>query len=214
MSRVLRAEHAAAAAGPEAFPRAGLPELALLGRSNVGKSSLLNRLVGRRGLARVSRTPGKTRLVHFYRVERTGGALLLVDLPGYGFARVSKAERAGWRALVEGYLGGRESLRAALLLQDLRRDATPEEHDLLAWLAARRLPVRVALTRADRLGPMRRAARVREVEEQYGLAAGSAVATSAATGLGIPELWRAIDGLLAASPARDTDLRSNRDDLS
>jgi GTP-binding protein len=208
VSRVLRAEFAAAAAGPEGFPRAALPELALLGRSNVGKSSLLNRLLGRRRLAHVSRTPGKTRLVHFYRIERSAGALLLVDLPGYGFARVSKAERAGWRALVEGYLAGREPLRAALLLQDLRRDASPEEHDLLAWLAARGIPALVIFTRADKLAAARRAARVRELEAQYDLPAGRAIATSAATGLGIPELWRAVDGLLGIGTSTYTDLRS------
>ena len=113
-----------------------LPEIALLGRSNVGKSSLLNRLVQRRQLARTSASPGKTRLVHFYRIERPGRALLLVDLPGYGWARVSKAERAGWKALVESYLRGREHLRGAILLQDLRRDWS-EDEALLVRLARR-----------------------------------------------------------------------------
>ena len=109
--KVLTAELLAVAAKAEDFPQLPLPELALLGRSNVGKSSLLNRLVKRRQLARTSASPGKTRLVIFYRIERPGRALCLVDLPGYGWARVSKTERAGWKALVEAYLRGREHLR-------------------------------------------------------------------------------------------------------
>ena len=113
---------ALSAAGPEGFPKERVPEVALLGRSNVGKSTLLNALVGRRRLAHTSRTPGKTRLAHFYRVERAGRRLRLVDLPGYGFARVSRDERARWRALVEGYLGARADLRVAVLLVDARRD--------------------------------------------------------------------------------------------
>jgi len=88
------AERVASATGPEGFPRGGLPEIAILGRSNVGKSSLLNQLVARKRLAFASSKPGTTRLLHFYRVERASGALVLVDLPGYGFARVARSERA------------------------------------------------------------------------------------------------------------------------
>jgi GTP-binding protein len=196
MSRVRAAEHAAAAAGREGFPPPELPEVAFLGRSNVGKSSLLNRLMGRRRLAHTSRTPGKTRLVHFYRVERGEGGVCLVDLPGYGFARVSRAERQRWRKLVEGYLEGRDSLRACVLLQDLRRDVTDDERDLLAWLAERGVPTVVALTKIDKLKPMRRAARIRELKAQLADADAAVLATSAQGGEGIPELWRALGGLL------------------
>ena len=100
--KIRAADLVASSAGPESFPREGLPEVAFLGRSNVGKSSLLNCLAGRRALARISSTPGKTRLVHFYRVELRSKALLLVDLPGYGYAKVSKGERERWRPPVEG----------------------------------------------------------------------------------------------------------------
>jgi GTP-binding protein len=194
--KILRAEVGATAARPEQFPRGGPPEIALLGRSNVGKSSLLNRLAQRKKLARTSTAPGKTRLVHWYRVERTGGELALVDLPGYGYAKVSKSERQRWRGLVEAYLEGRSCLRAALLLQDLRRDLTRDEASLLDWLEDRQIPVILALTKVDKLKPMRRAARVRELRSCAGLPAGRVIATSAEKGTGIGELWKAIDALL------------------
>ena len=196
MSRVRGAELLTSAAARSGFPSDGLPEIALLGRSNVGKSSLLNRMVGRKKLARTSRTPGKTRLVNFFRVERTELALLLVDLPGYGYARVSRAERRQWRVLVEAYLHGRSVLRGAVLLQDIRRDPSQDETDLLAWLAEHEIPTVVALTKVDKLKPMRRAERVRRLSEAFDLPRDRVLATSAQTGTGIDALWRAIDALL------------------
>jgi GTP-binding protein len=194
--RILHAELLAVASRPEEFPRPGLPEVAFLGRSNVGKSSLLNALVHRKQLARTSTTPGKTRLVHWYRVERSAGALCLVDLPGYGYAKVGRDERRRWKRLVESYLEKREPLRAAVLLQDLRRDASEDELLLLAWLAERRIPALGALTKTDKLGLGARAARARELARQLGLPPERVVATSAERGLGLPELWRAIDAEL------------------
>jgi GTP-binding protein len=188
------AEFLTAAARPEDFPRPGAPEVAFLGRSNVGKSSLINRLVNRKALARTSTTPGKTRLLHWYRVTRDGLEVWLVDLPGYGFAKVSKQERAGWQALVESYLAKRKTLRLAVLLQDLRRDVSEDETLLLAWLAERGVPALVALTKCDKLKPMRRAERVRALTAELKLPAGRVLATSAETGLGIPELRRAVFG--------------------
>jgi GTP-binding protein len=194
--KVLGAELLAVAARPEDFPKTRLAEIALLGRSNVGKSSLLNRLAQRRSLARTSTTPGKTRLVHFYRIERPERSLLLVDLPGYGWARVSKAERAGWKALVEGYLAGRERLRGAILLQDLRRDLGEDEALLVAWLAERSLPVLLVLTKADKLGAAERARRVRALTATARVPASRCIVTSSQTGEGIEALWRAVDTLL------------------
>ena len=194
--KVLSAELVTVAAARDGFPRAGPPEVAFLGRSNVGKSSLLNRLVQRRQLARTSRTPGKTRLVCWYRVERSGNALLLVDLPGYGYAKVSKAERRRWKELVESYLVGRDALRAAVLLQDLRRDLSEDETLLLEWLAERDVPAILALTKVDKLKPMRRAQRVSRLVAAADLPRERVVATSAETGVGIADLWRAIDALV------------------
>jgi len=191
--KVLRAERVASAARAADFPRPDLPEVAFLGRSNVGKSSLLNRLVKRKGLAQTSNTPGKTRLLHFYRVEGGADSLLFVDLPGYGWARVSKAERRRWQALVETYLEDRPALRAAVLLQDVRRDPGEDEDLLIAWLAERGIPTLVAITKVDKLKPMRRAARVRLLVQHFPLPKDCVIATSSEKGLGLGELWAAID---------------------
>jgi GTP-binding protein len=192
----MRAEFVTSAALASQFPEPAGPEVALLGRSNVGKSSLLNRLVARRQLARTSGTPGKTRLVNWFRVEGER-ELSLVDLPGYGYARVAKRERESWKPLIERYLARGPALRAALLLQDLRRDLSEDETLLLRWLAERSVPALLVLTKCDKLGPMRRAERLRALARAAGLPREQVFATSAETGLGIPELWRAIDERLA-----------------
>ena len=195
--KILAAELVTSASSAAGFPAEGTPEIALLGRSNVGKSSLLNRLVQRRKLARTSHTPGRTRLVNFFRVLRPEGELRLVDLPGYGWANVSKQERRAWQALVEGYLAQRASLRLAILLLDARRDPGPDEIDLLPWLAARGIPVLGVLTKLDRLSARERAARSRGP----GLSI-AWIATSARTGEGIDALWAEIDAAIV-SGARD-----------
>ena len=194
--KILGAEMIAVAARADQFPPGGAPEVAFLGRSNVGKSSLLNRLVQRKKLARTSSTPGKTRLIHWYQVRRPESELLLVDLPGYGWAQVSKAERERWRVLVESYLEGREMLRCAVLLQDLRRDLSEDEDLLIAWLRERGVPVILALTKSDKLKQMRRAQRVAEMRRDTDLPDDRVVVTSAEKGFGIDELWHAIDALL------------------
>src|SRR5262245_19161466 len=184
--RCMKAEFAADAASPEGFPRDGLPEVAVLGRSNVGKSSFINALVGRRKLARTSAHPGKTRRIHFYRLD---GRAYLVDLPGYGYAGVSQAERRAWRPLVESYLRrARAPLRGALLLIDVRRGPEDEEQDLLGWLAAKSIDARVVLTKADKLrsGALARAAA--QTAEALALAPGALACTSAERGSGLRAL--------------------------
>lgn len=208
--RIRDARIVTTAVGPDGFPREGLPEVAFLGRSNAGKSSLLNALAGRRELARVSGTPGKTRALHFFHIERLDDedrvrTLLFVDLPGYGFARVAKTERAAWQRLVESYLDRRAPLRAAVLIHDLRRDLSDDERDLVAWLAARDVPVLVALTKCDKLKAGARGLRLRALRAAYGLASERVFATSARTKLGIDALWAGIAALAdeEAAPGRD-----------
>ena len=200
--KILDARLVTTAAAADGFPREGIAEVAFLGRSNVGKSSLLNALVGRKALARTSSTPGKTRLANFFLVERdltsrAARRVLFVDLPGYGWAKVAKTERAAWQKLVEAYLDGRAPLRLAILLHDLRREPGDDERDLLAWLAAREVPALVAITKSDKLAPMRRAERVKRLVKDYRLAPASMIATSAEKKDGIDALWRAIDAHLA-----------------
>ena len=192
--KILAAELLTSAATPEGFPEHGLPEIAILGRSNVGKSSLINRMTARRSLARASGAPGKTRLLNFFRVTRPEGALVLVDLPGYGYAKVSKQERRGWQQLVESYLEHRRNLRLAILLQDVRRDPGPDEIDLLPWLAARGVPVVGAATKVDRLTARERAARLSALA-RAGLRI-EWIATSGRTGEGVEALWERIDAAL------------------
>jgi GTP-binding protein len=193
--KITRAEWLATAAGRDGFPRPTASEVAFLGRSNVGKSSLLNALVQRKKLARISSAPGKTRLIHFYRVERPGLEINLVDLPGYGYAKVSKSERGRWQGLVESYLEGRPTLCAAVLLQDLRRDISEDETLLMAWLQEREIPVVLAITKVDKLKPMRRKARLNGLQKSIELPKDRIVATSAEKRIGIDALWLAIDAL-------------------
>ena len=190
---ITTAELLTSAASAAGFPPPGPPEIAFLGRSNVGKSSLLNALVGRRALARTSSTPGKTRLLNWFRIVRGGREYWFVDLPGYGYAKVARSERAEWKRWIEQYLGSRHTLRLAVLLQDLRRDPGEDERLLLEWLAERGVPALVALTKCDKEKPMRRAERVRVLGKSPELPAGQILATSAETRLGIPELWAAIE---------------------
>lgn len=179
------------AARPEQFPPESLPELAVVGRSNVGKSSLINALTGHAGLARTSRTPGRTRLVNWFEVN---GKFLLVDLPGYGYAEVTRDMRASWRPLIESYLSGRKTLAGVLLLIDVRRGPQDEELDFVPWLEARDIPVVVALTKADKLPKNKRTLEVGKARKQLGLRR-DPHAVSAQSGDGLDPLWRSVAAL-------------------
>ncbi|MGB8274493.1 MAG: ribosome biogenesis GTP-binding protein YihA/YsxC [Alphaproteobacteria bacterium] len=141
---------AGAAAQPSAIPDFDLPEVAFAGRSNVGKSSLLNALTGRRSLARTSVTPGRTRQLNFFSL---GSRLTLVDLPGYGYARASKREIAAWTALTEAYLRGRVALRRVCLLVDARHELKDSDREMMARLDAAAVSFQLVLTKADKTKP-------------------------------------------------------------
>ena len=173
-----------------AYPRHELPEVAFAGRSNCGKSSLINTLVGRRRLARVSRTPGRTQLLNFFQVEER---MVFVDLPGYGFARVPEAVRAAWGPMVEQYLRGRDSLRALTLLLDVRRDPGEYERQLRDWCRARDLPVIHVATKVDKLGRNRLDLRLRALASAYELPREALVPFSSPKREGVEGLWRRIE---------------------
>lgn len=180
----------------DGWPKVRFPQVAFAGRSNVGKSSLLNAILGRAGLARVSRTPGRTRGIAFFEVE---GRYAFADLPGYGYAKVSREEREAWKGLVEGYFDSCRHLRRVYLLVDARRGPGDEERLLAAYLAERRIPHRWVGTKADKLRPRER----REAEARFtgegGLeTGGTPVFVSARTKEGIDRLWRDIRAAFSA----------------
>jgi len=182
-------------------PEPVLPEVAFAGRSNVGKSSLLNRLVRRKAFARVSRTPGRTRELNFFRVN---DEMVLVDLPGYGYAQVSKERKAEWKPLIEGYLSSSPTLRGVVQLLDVRREPSEDDLDMLDFLADLGAPTVVVVTKTDKLTRAAAAARVRELARTLGLEEDQVIAFSAATGAGRDELAAAIRSLVGQPPWRGT----------
>lgn len=183
-------------AAGDGWPKVVLPQVAFAGRSNVGKSSLLNALLGRAGLARVSRTPGRTRGIAFFEVE---GRYAFADLPGYGYAKVSREERGAWKGLVEGYFDSCRLLRRVYLLVDVRRGPGEEERMLAGYLAERRVPHRWVGTKADKLTPRDRREALARFAAREGLETGGVpVLVSARTKEGIDILWRDIRAAFSA----------------
>lgn len=203
--RVIAAEFTAGAKAPDQFPPPALVEIAFAGRSNVGKSSLLNRLMERRSLVRTSSTPGCTRQVSWFEVECDDKArFALVDLPGYGYARRSKTERTQWGELIDSFLLERPTLRGVALLVDVRRGLEPDDEELLEMLATpprtSRPPLEVILvaTKLDKLPSSQHKVRLAELER---IAKVKVYGFSAATGLGRVELWRRLRRTAGLVPA-------------
>ncbi len=178
-------------------PDSPLPEVAFAGRSNVGKSSLLNSLVRRKSFARVSRTPGRTREINFFRINN---GFVLVDLPGYGYARVSKEKKSEWRPLIESYLRRTTQLRGIVLLLDIRRQPSDDDRAMLDFLAEVEVPTIVALTKTDKLSKAAAQARAAEISRSLAVDAEQVIPFSAQTGEGRVELLEAITTLVAAAP--------------
>lgn len=174
---------------PGEYPDAKLPEVALIGRSNVGKSSIVNTLLRQRQLARVSSTPGRTQAVHFFAVE---GEVCLVDLPGFGFAKAPKAVREGFGPLIRGYLDGREALRAVLLLVDIRREPGEEERELARLVLSQGVRLLLVVTKIDKVARTRRPARYDALGAALGVVKGDVVGFSTIEGIGRDELWRRV----------------------
>jgi GTP-binding protein len=180
------------------LPPEGPPEIGIAGRSNVGKSTLLNRLAARRSLARTAKTPGRTRGIIFYdlTVQFPGApartALRLADLPGYGYAQVSHDERNQWRTLIEGYVKHRRPLRLFLVLVDARREIQPDELELLQWLESQGVGHQLVITKVDKLSAAERGALKDKLRGTFGGKPPPLALASGETGEGVDHLWRVI----------------------
>jgi GTP-binding protein len=183
-------------------PTHALPEIAFSGRSNVGKSSLLNTLIRRRSFARVSRTPGRTREINFFAVN---GAFVLVDLPGYGYAKISKERQAEWRPLIESFLRRSPALRGVVQLVDVRRDPTDDDRLMFDLLADVGVPTIVCVTKTDKISKRAVADRVTAIARNLVLDAEQIIAFSAETGAGRDELAAALMDLLSQPTWREEE---------
>ncbi len=172
------------------LPLADLPEFAFAGRSNVGKSSLLNRLFNRRGFVKVSGKPGKTQGLNYFNVD---GKAYMVDLPGYGYAKVSKSMQLGWQKLITGYLENRTNLCCVVVILDIRHPPKPQDRQLLEWLSARSINYLPVYTKADKLSRNQLHKHAAILDAGHIIASNERVVFSASTGLGLNELKGALE---------------------
>lgn len=190
------------AASPPTWPPADVPEVAFVGRSNVGKSSLINTLVRRRNLVRTSRTPGRTQLINFFAINEDFN---LVDLPGYGFAQVPLKLRQSWGPMVRAYLAQRPTLRVVVLLFDLRRVPSGEDLQLLDWLEEADIPTIPVITKADKVGRAQRVRQMKPILAETGLPADAFTLFSAVTREGMEEIWARIEAVLEPMAPKGDD---------
>ncbi len=194
MIQVLEARFVTTAVEPQGYPTGHAAEVAFVGRSNVGKSSMINALAGRKKLVRVSNTPGRTRTLNFFDVDLARGTerhrVRLADLPGYGFAKVSKSERASWQKMITAYLEERELLEAVVSIIDAEVGPTPEDLNTLDYLQEKtKSRILVAATKMDRLPKARRKPRLIALSEQLGLPLEAVLPFSSTEKLGVDEMW-------------------------
>ena len=191
--KIVSAEFVKTAKDPSGYPDEGLPEVAFAGRSNVGKSSLINVMVRRKKLARTSSTPGHTRALNFYRIN---GRCMFCDLPGYGYAKVTKKERQQWQGMVEAYLKSRDELKAVVIIMDLRRKPGQEELDLIGFLTGEGITPLLIATKADKLGKTKRVKPLRDMAKALGIPSQSIMVFSARSGEGRETLWKRLVELM------------------
>lgn len=188
--KVNHVEMVISAVKPEQYPEDGLPEFALAGRSNVGKSSFINRMVGRKAIARTSSKPGKTQTLNFYKIENQ---LFFVDVPGYGYAKVSKTERLAWGKMIELYLTSRKELKAVLLIVDFRHPPTKDDCMMYDFLKHYNIPVIVVATKADKIPKGKWDKHKKIVKETLNMEKNDPlVVFSAETGVGVEQAWAEI----------------------
>ena len=190
---VFRADFIKSAAKPKDYPPAGLPEVAFVGRSNVGKSSLINVLAGRKGLVRTSSTPGRTQLINFFDIN---GLLTLVDLPGYGYAKAPPDLRKQWGPMIEAYLASRESLKAVVLILDIRREPSDGDLQMLRWLETYAIPPIIVLTKCDKVSKNEQARQRVLIADTIKRDKGMLLSFSALSKAGRDGIWSEIGNIL------------------
>ncbi len=202
--KVLDARFITTAVAPEGYPREDLPEFAFVGRSNVGKSSMINTLAQRRKLVRVSNTPGRTRTLNFFEVdlevEKARRTVCLADLPGYGFAKVSKGDREDWKKMISAYLEKRKPLVAVVQILDAEVGPTSDDFNTLDYLQEYASRILVVATKMDKLPKAKRKPRTKQLAEQLGIAYEAVLPFSSTEKIGVDETWTAL--LLVADAAR------------
>lgn len=192
---IKKAELTAVAVAPSGYPELGYPEIALAGRSNVGKSSLINKMLNRKGLARTSCTPGKTRTINFYNIN---DLLHIVDLPGYGYAKVSKVEKEKWGGIIETYLHERKELKMLVQLVDIRHEPTADDKLMFNWIRQTNLPAVIVATKADKISKNQQFKNISIVKKALGATnEDKFVLFSSETGQGREELWAIFDAVCA-----------------
>jgi GTP-binding protein len=184
------AKYVISAASPAQFPKRPIPHFVFAGRSNVGKSSILNKILGRKGLAKTSGKPGKTRYINYFLIN---DRFYFVDLPGYGYAKVSKAERHSWQQLIEAYLTQTDHIRMLFSLVDARHDPSPLDTQLQDWLLHYHLPFKVLLTKSDKLSRNKAANQVNRHSRLLEVPRSDIILSSAETGLGVNTIWKSIN---------------------
>ena len=191
--KITSAEFVTSATKPSQYPPEGLPEIAFAGRSNVGKSSLINVLVNRKRLVKTSSTPGRTQLVNFFDIN---DYITFVDLPGYGWAKVPASVRKNWGPMIETYLSGRNTLKGVVVILDIRRTPREEEHNLIAWLEHYSIASILVLTKADKLSKTKMARQHAVVARELALDASDLILFSAKSRKGRDDVWKAIENVL------------------
>ena len=196
--KITSAEFIKSAVWPPQYPPAKLPEIAFVGRSNVGKSSLINTLVGRKKLAKTSSTPGRTQLINFFTINEK---VSFVDLPGYGFAKVAQLVKKDWGDMIAAYLRERQSLALVVLILDIRRDPSEDDLSLRDWLENYRIPYLYILTKTDKLSNNQSIARKRAIESSLRVSAGKKpILFSAITQKGKDDIWQFMEDHLSSLP--------------
>lgn len=189
--KVNNVEMIMSAVRPEQYPKEGYPEFALAGRSNVGKSSFINKMIGRKSLARTSSKPGKTQTLNFYKIEEQ---VFFVDVPGYGYAKVSKSSRETWGAMINEYLLTREELRAVIQIVDLRHAPSADDQQMYNFLVEYDIPAIIIATKADKIPKGKWAKHVKVVREHLQMRIDDPVITfSSEKGIGTTEAWSEIE---------------------